>query len=306
MTKELAQPYFSIIVATYNRASFLPTCIESVLNQTYTHWELIIIDDGSTDETKEVVSKYTDERVIYRYQNNSERSSARNNGIRISSGDYCFFLDSDDWYLPNHLQVHADAISESSHPVELTHSWYKNKINSEFEIFPFPEVDQKNFKLDIANFPLLPCICFHKKILAEFKFDQNLSIGEDTELFLRIISKFPYRLINEITFVYNHHGDNSVYDYSISYLHKIEASWTLIYSNHRKYFGTDFFKLKLSNIYSGLADKYSKQGSRIKALKYLFKAVLQTPELITSRVFLGIIRNCIFIAPNSNNFLHTF
>jgi len=306
MTKELTQPYFSIIVATYNRASFLPACIESVINQTYGHWELIIIDDGSTDETKEVVTKYTDGRLIYQYQNNGERSNARNNGIRISSGDYCFFLDSDDWYLPNHLKVHADAISESSHPLGLTHSWYKNKINAEFKILPFPEIDQKNFKLDTANFPLLPCICFHKKILDEFKFDENLSMGEDTELFLRIISKFPYRLINEITFVYNHHEDNSIYDYSTSYLHKLEASWTLIYKNHKNHYGTDFFKLKFSNIYSGLADKYSKQGSRIKALKYLLKAVLQTPKLIATRLFLGIIRNCIFIAPNSKNVIHTF
>lgn len=67
---------FSIIIPTYNRAAFLPKAIESVLAQTYTDWELIIVDDGSTDNTKEVISQYSDGRIIYIYQQNAERSAA--------------------------------------------------------------------------------------------------------------------------------------------------------------------------------------------------------------------------------------
>ena len=97
-------PFFSIIVPTYNRAQNIKGAIESVLLQTYTSWELIIIDDGSTDHTKEVISKFTDTRINYIYQKNQERSCARNNGIKVAKGQYICFLDSDDFYLANHLQ----------------------------------------------------------------------------------------------------------------------------------------------------------------------------------------------------------
>ena len=67
------RPYFSIIIPTYNRSNFIAAAIKSVLNQTYTNWELFIIDDGSTDNTKEVVSNFNDPRILYKYQNNQEK-----------------------------------------------------------------------------------------------------------------------------------------------------------------------------------------------------------------------------------------
>ena len=98
------RPYFSII-PTYNRSNFIAAAIKSVLNQTYTNWELFIIDDGSTDNTKEVVSNFNDPRILYKYQNNQERSAARNNGIKIAKGEWICFLDSDDAYKKHHLET---------------------------------------------------------------------------------------------------------------------------------------------------------------------------------------------------------
>ena len=77
---------FSIIIPTYNRAAFLPKAIESVLAQTCTDWELIVVDDGSIDNTREVVAQYNDKRITYIYQQNAERSAARNNGIQAYTG----------------------------------------------------------------------------------------------------------------------------------------------------------------------------------------------------------------------------
>ena len=96
--------FFTIIIPTYNRANFLPNTINSVIKQTYSNWELIIIDDGSTDHTKQVVASFQDERIKYIYQENAERSAARNNGIKNATGEWVCFLDSDDYYLPNHLE----------------------------------------------------------------------------------------------------------------------------------------------------------------------------------------------------------
>ena len=98
---------FSIILPTYNRAYLLPYAIESVIEQSYKNWELIIVDDGSTDNTRDLVKKYKkkDKRITYIYQDNSERSAARNNGILRASGEWVCFLDSDDKYLSNHLSM---------------------------------------------------------------------------------------------------------------------------------------------------------------------------------------------------------
>ena len=97
---------FSIILPTFNRGHMIRLAIESVLSQTYNDWELIIVDDGSTDKTKDVIDKFIekDNRVKYLYQKNQERSAARNNGIKEAKGDWICFLDSDDIYHVNHLE----------------------------------------------------------------------------------------------------------------------------------------------------------------------------------------------------------
>ncbi|MEM6772180.1 MAG: glycosyltransferase family 2 protein [Bacteroidota bacterium] len=103
----------SIILPTHNRAALLPRAIASVLAQTYTEWELIIVDDGSTDGTAEVVKPYTkDDRIRYHYQNNRQLNGARNTGIGLARGQFAGFLDDDDELLPNHLAVMAAAIGE--------------------------------------------------------------------------------------------------------------------------------------------------------------------------------------------------
>lgn len=99
----------SIIIPSFNRAHSLPAAIESVLNQTYDNWELIIIDDGSTDSTAGVIEKYkNDTRVRYYYQDNLGVSAARNLGATKARGKYLIFLDSDDSFKPGLVQRLAE------------------------------------------------------------------------------------------------------------------------------------------------------------------------------------------------------
>lgn len=109
-----AEPFVSVIIPTYNRARYLAEAIESVLAQTYTAREVIVVDDGSTDDTEEVAGKFGDS-ILYHRQENAERSAARNTGFRLSRGSLIAFLDSDDLWLPSKLaedvrslQEHAD------------------------------------------------------------------------------------------------------------------------------------------------------------------------------------------------------
>jgi glycosyltransferase involved in cell wall biosynthesis len=108
-------PLFSIIIATYNRATLLPRAIKSVVNQSYDDFELIIINDGSTDNTHKVVSVFNDNRIIYaQFNNNKGALAAKNKGFALSRGKYSIRLDDDDILLPNALEIVASHLHEMS------------------------------------------------------------------------------------------------------------------------------------------------------------------------------------------------
>lgn len=103
------QPLVTIVVPSYNRADYIAETIESLLIQTYQNREIIVIDDGSTDNTKEIVERYVPQ-VQYVYQQNSERGASRNHGLRLAKGEYISFLDSDDLWLPEKLAADVEFI----------------------------------------------------------------------------------------------------------------------------------------------------------------------------------------------------
>ena len=98
-------PFFSIVIPTYNRADVIGVTIQSVLTQQFHDFEILIIDDGSTDNTAQVVAKFTDNRIRYHKKPNTERGAARNTGIKMAQGQYITFIDSDDLFYPQHLSV---------------------------------------------------------------------------------------------------------------------------------------------------------------------------------------------------------
>lgn len=95
-----AVPKFSVIIPLYNKAAYIAETIQSVLDQTYSNFELIIIDDGSTDHSASVIQTFDDVRISYFYQKNQGVSTARNYGISLAKGDYIAFLDADDYWFP--------------------------------------------------------------------------------------------------------------------------------------------------------------------------------------------------------------
>jgi len=102
----------STIIPTYNRANLLRRAIESVLDQTYRDFELIVVDDGSTDSTEGVVKAFNDNRIRYiRHMMNRGLSSARNTGIKNANGEYVAFLDTDDEWLPEYLDIMISAMA---------------------------------------------------------------------------------------------------------------------------------------------------------------------------------------------------
>ncbi len=134
--------FFSVIIPTYNRANFITEALQSVKDQSFEDWEVIVVDDGSTDNTEEIVQEFilTEPRVKYIFQPNAERGRARNNGIAQANGEYLVFFDSDDLMQKEYLAELATIIKE--HPglgfLAMQFGEFKNKP----EVFSVPN---KNF-----------------------------------------------------------------------------------------------------------------------------------------------------------------
>jgi glycosyltransferase involved in cell wall biosynthesis len=205
----MSVPFFSIILPTYNRASFLPQSIGSVINQDFQDWELIVIDDGSTDHTKEVVNSFKDQRIKYFYQENSERSAARNNGIKQAQGAWLCFLDSDDEYLKEHLKIIHKEIESNETPKMLVTGNLIRKNGMEYK---HSMLDcNKNILEEIAaKFILMNSVCVHRDLLEENLFDTKFRLWEDTHLWLRIAAQYPVYQIEKYTVTQHVHNDGTV------------------------------------------------------------------------------------------------
>gem|GEM_PF-276531 len=207
---EMTVPYFSIIIPTYNRAHLIGKTIQSVIGQSFPDWELLVIDDGSNDYTEEVVKNFNEDRIKYFWQNNQERSAARNNGIELASGKFICFLDSDDVWLPFHLEKLLKKTTETD-PKEALYFTGMRWIfpdRSEDVIFPSPE-GRNPIEYVIAHQIAPSTVCIHTSILKKQKFDTTLRINEDVELFARIASEYAVVQIAEITIDFIIHSGNT-------------------------------------------------------------------------------------------------
>lgn len=205
-------PKVSVILTTYNRAStgFLEQAIESVLNQTFKDFELLIVDDGSTDNTKEVCRKYLSyERVKYIYQKNRGLAGARNIGIKKSLGKYICFLDDDDVWLPEKLATQISFIENLDDPkFGLCHTALKlidqnGKETGEVQShdasgYIFEELLCENI-VDGPSSVLIPKFVFDDIGL----FDENFgSFVEDYYMWLNIAKKYNVYSVKEPLVLY--------------------------------------------------------------------------------------------------------
>jgi len=205
-------PFFSIIIPTYNRAGLLGKAIKSVLGQTFKSWELLIIDDGSTDNTADVVKQFDDPRVRYIYQTNAERCVARNNGIGHAGGKYICFLDSDDYYLPERLSKIYNELLQRHNPVEMFYTGLTIEKENATEPREGNYYRGENiFEIIVVNTIHSQQVCVAAEIMQEYKYDPQFRIGEDMELWLRIAAKYPVNYLEkQYDVVVLEHEDRSV------------------------------------------------------------------------------------------------
>lgn len=271
---------FSIVIPTYNRASFIEKAINSVLSQSYINWELIVVDDASTDHTMEVLSKYTDPRIhILSNEINRERSAARNKGIDFAQGEYICFLDSDDYYLPVHLETMHREILVQQHPIALLHSDVSVRSTDGLEIrqihYAYDPI--QNITESVLSNHIQPnSVAIHRSILAQFRFDLTLSVNEDVYLFAQISTVFPVIHIAELTVVWVIHTSNTknmLNDYLTPQLfatQKIFRDPSITVSNR-------FKRNKYFELYSQLIYFHASNKKSILSISYFIKGLLISP-----------------------------
>ena len=204
-------PKVSVIVPTYNRAKYVTESIDSILSQVFQDYELIVIDDGSTDDTKDVLLRYG-ERIRYIYQRNSGVGAARNAGVRCAVGEWLAFLDSDDLWLPEYLSCHMDQAELD--PRICTHMTNSIRVEADgAKIDTFQDAGitlRKSFRNNSClvverpltfilqrHPPYLQTTMFRRKaFIGAGVFNESVTISEDLEAIARMCLEGPLSLCN--------------------------------------------------------------------------------------------------------------
>lgn len=196
----------SVVIATYNMAQYLPLAVQSVLNQTFPNLEINVVDDGSTDNTREVIEQFSsDPRVHYHYQRNTGQAAAKNKGIQESKGDFIAFLDADDIWMPQKLEKQLPLFGASKN-VGVVYSTI-TYINEKGEILTTPKVNcyrgRITGRLLVENFVSFNTSIVRRECFESFGlFDESLPMGIDYDLWLRMSTKYEFDYVEEPTIYY--------------------------------------------------------------------------------------------------------
>jgi len=205
----------SVIIPTYNREKLIRNSIKSVLNQTYQNLEIIVVDDGSIDKTKNVVDNFKDKRIKYiKLKNNTGGSIARNVGIKNAKGNYISFQDSDDIMYPEKLKIQFENIINKKTELDFC----KIKVISKNSYYIYPNNIQEksiinnniiNELITTGNFISTQAILVEKKIINKYLFDPIMPRYQDFDLILRMIPKVRVSYTNK-TLVESHKHNDSI------------------------------------------------------------------------------------------------
>lgn len=180
----------SIIMPAYNVEKYISESIESVINQTYQNWELIIVDDCSIDNTKDIIKSFEKQdkriKVVFRKRNGGKPSITKNSAIKYIKGDYIAFLDSDDLWLPQKLEIQMGLLKDSDYKLCYSGGYLIDENENEIGNF-LPKYKngyifkQMLFKYEINNQSVL----IKRDVFR--KFNEDITIGEDYNLFMEIV-----------------------------------------------------------------------------------------------------------------------
>lgn len=245
-------PYFSVVIPTYNRAGHIGRTIESVLAQTFADLEVLVVDDGSRDNTAEVVGDFTDPRLHYLPKENGERGAARNYGLARALGEYVLFLDSDDAWYPTRLAVLHAAIQAEAQPPNLLATKYDLERNGQLLVCNIDHIPAGRYGLDLMvdGNPVASNFCVRRLNPGLFPFeeDRRYAAVEDWMFILQNTQHDTLLLLDDVTLTMNDHDERSMRSDNQALINNLEraANWmqqhlTLTPSQRRRLLGRVYY-----------------------------------------------------------------
>jgi glycosyltransferase involved in cell wall biosynthesis len=253
---------FSIIIPTYNRAILIKDTLESIFAQTYPHYEVVVVDNCSTDNTQETLQPLIDSGKIrfIKHERNYERARSRNTGMENARGDFATFLDSDDFMYPNNL-ADAAKFAERNPDLKCFHNLYELIDNNQKVVYryEFPPLGDRIKAIAKGNF--MSCIgnFIHRDIYTKYRFDTfaDLTGVEDWDFWLRVLADYDLGRIEKMNSGVLHHENRTVNNSAIEVL---ESGCHHLFKKFRQ-------DTHLSKIYKNYLN-------RIEASSYMYLAVL--------------------------------
>jgi glycosyltransferase involved in cell wall biosynthesis len=271
-------PKISVVIPSYNRANYIEKTIDSVLEQTVDDIEIILVDDGSTDNTRELVHNKYGDQVIYVYQENQGIPGARNTGIKNARGDYIAFLDSDDYWRPNKIERQLALINE--HPEYGLLASRCDKIQCSGNIkkpnrplsyqgrrgksgWVLNDLFQANFIR--TSSVIIRRDCFDRVGL----FDEKLKQAQDYDFWLRMAAEYQVGFINEVLTVYLDNPKGISGDGLVGRLYRLYA---VEKSYLKQKIPEKLYNFRMAQNYFAVGRHYLQRGDREKGLAALKKA----------------------------------
>jgi len=281
----VSEPALSVVIPTYNAPQFLVEAVESVLAQTYSDYELIIIDDGSGPETREALAPYM-ERIRYIRQENTGIAGARNRGIKEARGNYIAFLDHDDLWLAEKLEkqmaraaecpqagvIYCDFVNFLDVPGE------ERELGDPFAKKKKPEGDVLAALFE-SNFINTLVMLFKREVFEKAGgFDAGYKLIIEYDMALRVAGEYDFARVPEVLARYRIHAGNTSGGRSLSVTQERLAALQKAYENPgSRRVPKGVYKREMASVHLKLAENYRLLGQKKEARRHFWKAVKYRP-----------------------------
>lgn len=257
----MTDPLVSIIIPSFNHAQYVDNAICSVLDQTYPHWELIIVDDGSSDETPKVLAKYADDERMTVVCNivNRGQSAVVNQALRLAKGEFVCFLPSDDWYLPEKLELQVARFGELDQSYGVVYGrgrrfFEDTKATVDMDVpcisgWVLADLIERNFV-----YPVTPL--FRRECFMSFPFDESYR-AEGEAIYLKLALKYKFDFVSAFVGVMRDHTSN------------IGKNTELMLADNLRYWREFFSRSDLPDHVLALRDWRIARLLRLKGLEYV-------------------------------------
>lgn len=272
----------SVIIPTHNRSQLVHRAVCSVLSQTYSNLECIVVDDASTDDTQQIIQEFTDPRLIYiRHDVNKHASASRNTGIQNAKGEFIAFLDDDDAWLPDKLEKQVKCLSNTSPQVGLVYCWFDTYRDQEVVGTRRPNLRGYIFDQLLVSQPLgnASTLLVRREVINQIGgFDENLPRGNDGDFIRRVGQYYEIEVVPEVLVHYfvDHDGHPRI---TSNDRKGIQAA-IIGHKTKLEKFREELPKYpkQEANILAIISHLYSKEKKWLMSFYYWYKAFLKSPQ----------------------------